>query len=392
MDELAALVETAGGECVASLLQQRAAPDPRTFIGEGKVAELKELIANADCQLAVFDNELTPSQMRVLGEELGVRVLDRSGLILDIFAQRARTREGQLQVELAQYEYLLPRLTGMWTHLVRQTASGGASPIGTRGPGETQLETDRRHIRRKIQKLREELEQVRKVRSVQRRRRERNAMPVVAIVGYTNAGKSTLLNTLTGADIPANDRLFDTLDTTTRRLQLDEAQEVLLSDTVGFIRKLPTHLVEAFKATLEELKYADVLLHVIDISSPDMRTQIEVVEELINQLGAGATPCIRVYNKCDRYLGELPHGENTVCLSAKTGEGTSELVRAIAAVLGRESRRVTLRLPYDRGGVLETLRREAAVTAVDYREDCMEVAVTVKPELWGLVRDYVTED
>ena len=392
MEELAALVETAGGECVGSVLQQRAAPDPRTFIGEGKVAELKELIANADCQLAVFDNELTPSQMRVLSEELGVRVLDRSGLILDIFAQRARTREGQLQVELAQYEYLLPRLTGMWTHLVRQTASGGASPIGTRGPGETQLETDRRHIRRKIQKLREELEQVRKVRSVQRRRRERNAMPVVAIVGYTNAGKSTLLNTLTGAEIPANDRLFDTLDTTTRRLQLDEAQEVLLSDTVGFIRKLPTHLVEAFKATLEELKYADVLLHVIDISSPDMSAQIEVVEELINQLGAGATPCIRVYNKCDRYLGELPHGENTVCLSAKTGEGTAELVRAIAAVLGRESRRVTLRLPYDRGGVLETLRREAAVTAVDYREDCMEVAVTVKPELWGLVRDYVTED
>ena len=392
MEELAALVETAGGECVGSVLQQRAAPDPRTFIGEGKVAELKELIANADCQLAVFDNELTPSQMRVLGEELGVRVLDRSGLILDIFAQRARTREGQLQVELAQYEYLLPRLTGMWTHLVRQTASGGASPIGTRGPGETQLETDRRHIRRKIQKLREELEQVRKVRSVQRRRRERNAMPVVAIVGYTNAGKSTLLNTLTGAEIPANDRLFDTLDTTTRRLQLDEAQEVLLSDTVGFIRKLPTHLVEAFKATLEELKYADVLLHVIDISSPDMSAQIEVVEELINQLGAGATPCIRVYNKCDRYLGELPRGENTVCLSAKTGEGTAELVRAIAAVLGRESRRVTLRLPYDRGGVLETLRREAAVTAVDYREDCMEVAVTVKPELWGLVRDYVTED
>ena len=392
MEELAALVETAGGECVGSVLQQRAAPDPRTFIGEGKVAELKELIANADCQLAVFDNELTPSQMRVLGEELGVRVLDRSGLILDIFAQRARTREGQLQVELAQYEYLLPRLTGMWTHLVRQTASGGSSPIGTRGPGETQLETDRRHIRRKIQKLREELEQVRKVRSVQRRRRERNAMPVVAIVGYTNAGKSTLLNTLTGSEIPANDRLFDTLDTTTRRLQLDEAQEVLLSDTVGFIRKLPTHLVEAFKATLEELKYADVLLHVIDISSPDMRTQIEVVEELINQLGAGATPCIRVYNKCDRYIGELPHGENTVCLSAKTGEGTSELVRAIAAVLGRESRRVTLRLPYDKGGVLDKLRREAAVTAVDYREDCMEVAVTVKPELWGLVRDYVTED
>ena len=392
MEELAALVETAGGECVGSLLQTRQAPDSRTFIGEGKVAELKELIANADCQLAVFDNELSPSQMRVLSEELGVRVLDRSGLILDIFAQRARTREGQLQVELAQYEYLLPRLTGMWTHLVRQTASGGSSPIGTRGPGETKLETDRRHIRRKIQKLREELEQVRKVRAVQRRRRERNSMPVVAIVGYTNAGKSTLLNRLTGSDIPANDRLFDTLDTTTRRLQLDEAQEVLLSDTVGFIRKLPTHLVEAFKATLEELKYADVLLHVIDISSPDMQTQIEVVEGLIEQLGAGATPCIRVYNKCDRYLGELPRGENAVCLSARTGEGTAELVKLIASILGRESRRVTLRLPYDRGGVLETLRREAAVTGLDYREDCMEVRVTVKPELWGLVRDYVIEE
>ena len=308
MEELAQLVDTAGGEVAAVVLQQRQTPDPRSFLGEGKVAELKEIVANSGCDLAVFDNELSPSQLRVLSEELGVKVLDRSGLILDIFAQRARTREGQLQVELAQYEYLLPRLTGMWTHLVRQTASGGSSPIGTRGPGETQLETDRRHIRRKIQKLREELEQVRKVRGVQRRRRERNAMPVVAIVGYTNAGKSTLLNTLTGSDIPANDRLFDTLDTTTRRLKLDEAQEALISDTVGFIRKLPTHLVEAFKATLEELQYADVLLHVIDISSEDMARQIEVVEDLIVKLGAGTTPCIRVYNKCDRYLGVLPRG------------------------------------------------------------------------------------
>ena len=201
MAELAALVETAGGEAVVSVLQNKQSPDPRTFLGEGKVAELKACIEANECDLAVFDNELSPSQMRVLSEELGVRVLDRSGLILDIFAQRAQTKEGQLQVELAQYHYLLPRLTGMWTHLVRQTASGGSSPIGTRGPGETQLETDRRHIRRKIQKLEEELSEVRKVRGTQRKRREKNAMPVVALVGYTNAGKSTLLNRLTDADI-----------------------------------------------------------------------------------------------------------------------------------------------------------------------------------------------
>ena len=392
MEELAALVETAGGEVLGMMMQNRASPDPRSFIGEGKVQELKELIENAECDLAVFDNELSPSQMRVLSEELGVRVLDRSGLILDIFAQRARTREGQLQVELAQYEYMLPRLTGMWTHLVRQTAAGGSSPIGTRGPGETQLETDRRHIRRKIQKLREELEQVRQVRGVQRRRRERNAMPVIAIVGYTNAGKSTLLNMLTDSDIPANDRLFDTLDTTTRRLKIDDAQEALLSDTVGFIRKLPTHLVEAFKATLEELQYADVLLHVIDISNPDHQVQMGVVEELVDQLGAGAKPCIKVYNKCDSYMGILPRGEDVVCISAKTGEGTDALVRKIADILGKESRRVTLLLPYDKTGMVDLLRREAAVHSVEYTEGGATVDVTVKPELWGRVRDFLVED
>ena len=253
LEELEALLETAGGECVGSVLQSREAPEARTFIGEGKVAEVAELVRSQEADLVVFDNELSPSQQRVLTEEVGAQVIDRAGLILDIFAQRARTKEGRLQVELAQYKYLLPRLTGMWGHLVRQTASGGKSPIGTRGPGETQLETDRRHIRRKIAKLTEDLEEVRRIRAVQRDRREKNEVPVVAIVGYTNAGKSTLLNALTDAGIPARNRLFDTLDTTTRRLRLDETQEVLLSDTVGFIRKLPTHLIEAFKATLEEL-------------------------------------------------------------------------------------------------------------------------------------------
>ena len=389
MEELAALVETAGGEAVAMLIQNRPSPEPRSFIGDGKVREMKELIERNDCDLAVFDNELSPSQMRVLSEELGVKVLDRSGLILDIFAQRAQTKEGQLQVELAQYKYLLPRLTGMWTHLVRQTASGGSSPIGTRGPGETQLETDRRHIRRKIQKLEEELAAVRKVRSTQRRRREKNAMPVVALVGYTNAGKSTLLNCLTGSQIPANDRLFDTLDTTTRRLRIDESTEVLLSDTVGFIRKLPTHLIEAFKATLEELRFADVLLHVIDISNPEAEEQARVVNELIRQLGAESTPCLRVFNKCDRYIGILPHGEDVVCISAKSGEGADTLVKKLSDMLDRGKRQVTLLLPYAAAGLLDSLNREARVLRTDYTDAGIQVEAVVQPDLYGRVKQYI---
>ena len=389
MEELQALVETAGGETVAVIMQNRATPDPRSFIGDGKVQEMKDLIEINNCNLAVFDNELSPSQMRVLSEELGVKVLDRSGLILDIFAQRAQTREGQLQVELAQYKYLLPRLTGMWTHLVRQTASGGASPIGTRGPGETQLETDRRHIRRKIQKLEEELAAVRKVRSTQRRRREKNSMPVVALVGYTNAGKSTLLNCLTDADIPANNRLFDTLDTTTRRLRLDELQEVLVSDTVGFIRKLPTHLIEAFKATLEELVYADVLVHVIDISNPEWEEQARVVDSLIRQLGAEQTPCLRVFNKCDAYIGILPHGEDVVCISAKSGEGADALVKKLADMLDKGKKRVSLKIPYAKSSVVDMLNREAAVISCEYTDEGVEIEATVPPQIYGKVKEFI---
>lgn len=328
MEELGALVETAGGVVIAQTTQNRPTPDAGTFIGEGKVAEVKELVEINNCDMVVFDNELSPSQMNLLADKIGVKVLDRSGLILDIFAQRANTKEGQLQVELAQYKYLLPRLIGMWTHLERQSASGGSSPIGTRGPGETQLESDRRHIRRKIQKLEEELEKVRQVRDTQRRRRAKNAVPLVALIGYTNAGKSTLLNTMTKSDIPANNRLFDTLDTTTRKFWTG-SREILLSDTVGFIRRLPTQLVEAFKATLEELKYANVLLHVIDISNPEWETQAEVVDSLLLELGVTETPIIRVYNKCDNYMGILPHGENVVCISAKTGEGRDDLIEKI---------------------------------------------------------------
>lgn len=389
MEELRALVETAGGESVGMIVQNRATPEPRSFIGDGKVQELKDFIEMNDCDLAVFDNELSPSQMRVLQEELGVKVLDRSGLILDIFAQRAQTREGQLQVELAQYKYLLPRLTGMWTHLVRQTAGGGKSPIGTRGPGETQLETDRRHIRRKIQKLEEELVEVRKVRGTQRRRREKNSVPMVCLVGYTNAGKSTLLNCLTGSDIPANDRLFDTLDTTTRKYRVDEVQEVLISDTVGFIRKLPTHLIEAFKATLEELSYADVLVHVIDISNPEWQEQARIVDELILQLGAEKTPCLRVFNKCDRYVGILPHGEDVVCMSAKSGEGADALTRKLSQILDKGRRQVTLHIPYSRGSAVDAVNRDAAVKDTRYTEEEIEVDAVLPTAMIAKYSEFI---
>lgn len=384
MEELADLLETAGGVCVGTVFQNKDAPDPRTFIGEGKAAEVKELVGAMGADMVVVDNPLSPSQQRVLSEELGVQVLDRAALILDIFAQRARTREGRLQVELAQYQYLLPRLLGMWTHLERQEGA-----IGTRGPGETQLETDRRHIRRKIQKLREELEQVRRVRATQRTCREKNEVPVVAIVGYTNAGKSTLLNRLTGADIPANNRLFDTLDTTTRTLEISDTCTVLLSDTVGFIRKLPHHLVEAFKATLEELSYADLLLHVIDASNPLWREQAAVVEQLIVELGAEQTPRIDVFNKCDRFTGDiLPHGADIVSISAKTGQGLDELLKKIGGRLDTGACRVVLRLPYDQGGVVDMLHRQAKVERVDYGE-AIEVEAVCTPVQLGRLKDYI---
>ena len=388
LEELEALLETAGGFCTGKVLQNRHTPDSHCFIGEGKAQEVKMLVEFTQSTMVVFDNELSPGNIRALEEIIGVTVLDRSALILDIFAQRAKTKEGRLQVELAQYKYLLPRLSGMGLSLSRQ---GGG--IGTRGPGETKLESDRRNIRERIHRLEDELEQVRKVRSVQRERRMKNSVPVVAIVGYTNAGKSTLLNQLTGAGIPANNRLFDTLDTTSRQLTVSDNLDVILSDTVGFIAKLPHHLVDAFRATLEELEYADLLLHVIDASDPNREEHIEVVEKLIRQLAKPGTKVLRCYNKADLVSREdIPVGEDVVAISAKQGRGMDNLLQAIERMLGHARHHVKVLLPYSMGGMVETIHSNAQVKNVEYTGEGIEIETIVDDILYGRIRDYVVKE
>ena len=370
--ELAALVETAGGRPVVTLLQNKPTPDPRTFLGEGKVAELKELILANDCDLAVFDNELSPSQMRVLEEELGVRVLDRSGLILDIFALHATTKEGRLQVRLAQNQYLYPRLRGMWSHLASNRMGGG---VGSRfGEGESQLEVDRRLVRKRISRIRNELKDVAQSRATQRKSRKDGSIFRIALAGYTNAGKSSLMNRLTGAQVLAYDKLFATLDSTTRRLELDAGPCVTLTDTVGFIQKLPTSLVESFHSTLEEIREADLILLVVDTSSPQRDQQVKAVREVLGQIDAAKIETVLVYNKIDLCgEGELAHlaqlEPEAAFVSAVTGEGSQELLERITqAVLARDPL-VEVLIPYAQGRFVQMAHERAHVEHEEYRED-----------------------
>jgi GTP-binding protein HflX len=358
--ELAALAETAGATVVGSAFQRRAGPDPGWYFGKGRAAELVDEKAASDFNVLIVDDELEPNQQRSLEKLLDCKVLDRSALIIDIFARHAKTKEGRLQVELAALEYHLPRLTRMWTHLSR---TGGG--IGTRGPGESQLETDRRLIREKIKKVKAELEDVRRHRATAARQRDRHEVATVALVGYTNAGKSTLLNAMADSNVYAADMLFATLDPTTRQLTLPSGREVVMSDTVGFINKLPHDLVEAFRATLEEVMRADLLLEVVDASDPDFVGQQAAVQAVLDELGAGEKPRIIVYNKVDLLpadAGERPASERTAFVSAVTGEGLDDLRHKIADALRAQMVAVNAVVPYERGELVARARSSGDVS------------------------------
>ena len=383
MQELAELAETAGARDVARVIQKREAYNSATVIGEGKLEEVRELCVSLGAKLLIFDCELTASQIRNIEDETDVRVIDRTMLILDIFAGRAVSREGKLQVELAQLRYRLPRLMGIGASLSR--LGGG---IGTRGPGETQLETDRRHIRRRIEKLSEELNALEERRGYSRARRKKDSVQVGAIVGYTNAGKSTLLNLLTGSDVLAEDKLFATLDPTSRAIELPDGRSLLLVDTVGLIRRLPHHLVEAFRSTLEEAACADIILHVCDVSDPDAAEKAEVTLKTLAELGASEIPVVTVLNKCDRLDESIPTDDKTVKISALRGEGIDNLLNAIAANLPETARRMKLLIPYDKAGITAQLRQSGKVFSEEYIENGIAVDALVDRMLIKQMSQY----
>ena len=385
MRELAELVDTAGGEVVGEMVQNRPMPEGATYLGEGKLMELKLAIEDTDATLVVFDDELSPIQLRNISDILGVRVLDRSMLILDIFAMRARSGEGKLQVELAQLKYQLPRLRGMGLELSR---TGGG--IGTRGPGETKLESDRRHIRTRIAALEEQIREIKKHRDLLRKRRRKDGHIVCAIVGYTNAGKSTLLNRLTDAGVFAEDKLFATLDTTSRAITLEDNRQIIMIDTVGFIRKLPHYLIEAFKSTLEEAAEADFIIHVIDASSSEADNRIKVVCDVLDEIGAGGKPYINVYNKCDLQNCSIAsdNGGKNVFISAKTGQGIADLMAAIADTAPGKKFERELLIPYSDGGVLNELHKNEKVLDEEYRGDGVYIKVLADEAMFQTIKQY----
>ena len=386
MDELSELAKTAGAEELARVLQKREAYEPATVIGEGKLAEVKELCGSLGAELLIFDCELTASQIRNVEDETDVRVIDRTMLILDIFAGRAVSREGKLQVELAQLKYRLPRLMGIGASLSR--LGGG---IGTRGPGETQLETDRRHIRRRIDKLSAELKELEERRGYARDRRKKDSVQVGAIVGYTNAGKSTLLNLLTGADVLAEDKLFATLDPTSRAIELPDGRSLLLVDTVGLIRRLPHHLVEAFKSTLEEAACADIIIHVCDVSDPEAAEKADETLKTLADLGAAEIPVVTVLNKCDLLTENIPEDDSTVKISAKKAQGIDRLLQVVAANLPETAKRMKLLLPYDKAGFTAKLRENGKVFTEEYTETGVLVDALVDQMLIKQMSQYETE-
>ena len=385
LDELKELAATAGAETVGTVIQNREQMHPGTYIGKGKIEELKDLLWELDATGIICDDELSPAQMKNLQDELDTKVMDRTLVILDIFASRASTSEGKIQVELAQLKYRQSRLTGFGTAMSR--LGGG---IGTRGPGEKKLEMDRRLIKSRIAQLNRELKDVKRHREVTREQRNRNRIPVAAIVGYTNAGKSTLLNSLTGAGILAEDKLFATLDPTTRGLKLPSGQEILLTDTVGFIRKLPHHLIEAFRSTLEEAKYADLILHVVDMANPQMDEQMFIVYETLKNLEVIDKPVITIFNKMDKAGNQQIirdfHADYTVKISAKMKDGISELLQTIEAVLREQKVAIENLYSYQEAGKIQLIRKYGELQQEDYRDDGIFVRAFVPVEIYDKVR------
>ena len=386
INELEQLAETAGAEVYGKMIQKRDKPETTTFIGEGKLYELRDMCRNADIDLLIFDGELTPSQQRNIEYFTDVRTIDRTMLILDIFALNARTGEGRLQVELAQLRYMLPRLSGKGASMSR--LGGG---IGTRGPGESKLESDKRHIRRRIKSLEDSLENVIKRRTLLHKRREKTGVTTVAIVGYTNAGKSTLLNALTDAGVLTENKLFATLDPTSRALKLPDGRTVILVDTVGFISRLPHSLVESFKSTLEEVVYADLILNVCDASNPDYEQQINVTLDTIKELGASDKPVLTVFNKCDLTpnLHFFSADRNTVRISAKTGEGLEALLKKIASMLENSRRRVKLIIPYSDGNLTSRIRNDGELISEEYTSDGIMIDAVLDSVFLNLVKNYI---